>query len=197
MARSTTINNKKSASILDINPKGDMKKAALKTLAETGISVIGGGLAGAVLGKPSFLVGLVLAGVGYYKGVSWLAPLGLGMMSTSHLSSAKSDGVSGFDLKTETNNAKKRVLSFKDSLLQKTYLDKIIPSKKASSNRLIAEESTEGFGSTQANLNALDDVEKQLNASAKSFYGRSGNAPSGSFFTPIEGGIDELDFSGM
>lgn len=181
MASSKNKANKKSASIFDINPKGDMKKAALKTLAVTGLSVIGGGLAGAALGKPSFLVGLVLAGVGYYKGVSWLAPMGLGMMSTSHLNP----------------DTKSRVLSFKDSLLQKTYLDKIIPSKKASSNRLIADESTEGFGSTQANLNALDDVEKQLNASAKSFYGRSGNAPSRSLFTPIEGGIDELDFSGM
>jgi hypothetical protein len=81
MASSSKAKTNKSVSILDVNPKGDMKKAALKTFAEVGISVIGGGVAGAVIGKPSFLIGLVLAGVGYYKGVSWLAPLGLGMMS--------------------------------------------------------------------------------------------------------------------
>ncbi len=197
MASSSKAKTNKSVSILDVNPKGDMKKAALKTFAEVGISVIGGGVAGAVIGKPSFLIGLVLAGVGYYKGVSWLAPLGLGMMSTSHLISDKSNGVSGFDLKTETTNAKNRMLSFKDSLMQKTYLDKLIPSKKTTNARQNSnEESTEGFGSLEANLSALDDVERQLNSSANAFYKRRGNPATRSFSTSIEG-ADEPDFSGM
>lgn len=186
----------KSTSILEVNPKGDVKQTAIRTLAEVGISVLGGGLLGAAIGKPSFLIGLVLTGVGYYKGVSWLAPLGLGMMSTSHLIPDKSSGVSGFDLKTETTNAKNRMLSFKDSILQKTYIDKLIPSKKANNARQISEESTEGFGSLEANINALDEVEKQLNASANTFYKRRGNAATRNFTTPIEGG-DEPDFSGM
>ncbi len=186
----------KSISILEVNPKGDAKQTAIRTLAEVGISVLGGGLLGAAIGKPSFLIGLALTGVGYYKGVSWLAPLGLGMMSTSHLIPDKSSGVSGFDLKTETTNAKNRMLSFKDSLLQKTYIDKLLPSKKASNARQLNEESTEGFGSLEANINALDEVEKQLNASANTFYKRKGNAATRSFSTPVEGG-DEPDFSGM
>ena len=192
-----TLEIKKSKSILDSDPKGNLKQTALKTLAEVGVSVIGGGLIGSALGKPSFLIGLALAGVGYYKGVSWLAPLGLGMMSTSHLISEKSNGVSGFDFKTETANAKDRVLSFKDSLLQKTYLDKFIPSKKSSNARHQSEDGTEGFGSLEANLSALDDIENQLEMSANAFYKRRGNPADKSFETPVEGGTDEPDFSGM
>lgn len=198
MASSSIATTKKSKSILESNPEGNMKQTALRTLAEAGISVIGGGLAGAVIGKPSFLIGLVVAGVGFYKGVSWLPPLGLGMMTTSQLIPSKSSGVSGFDLKQETNNAKERVLSFKDNILQKTYLDKVIPSKKVDNARQNSgEETTSGFGNTQENLNALDEIERQLNASANAFYKRNGYAASKSTTTPIEGGIDETDFSGM
>ena len=193
-----TVEIKKSKSILDSETKGDLKKTALKTLAEVGVSVIGGGVVGAVIGKPSFVIGLALAGAGYYKGIPWLGPLGLGMMSTSHLISDKSSGISGFDLKTETTNAKNRVLSFKDSLLQKTYLDKIIPSKTTENARQSSDEDgTEGFGSLAANLSALDEVENQLQMSANAFDKRSGNPAARSFSTPVEGGIDEPDFSGM
>ena len=89
------------------------------------------------------------------------------------------------------------MLSFKDSLMQKTYLDKLIPSKKTTNARQGSnEESTEGFGSLEANLSALDDVERQLNSSANAFYKRRGNPATRSFSTSIEG-ADEPDFSGM
>lgn len=157
--------------ILEGSSKGKAKESFFKGLTYMGISVLGGGLAAAVIGKPSFLIGAGLTFYGYYKDNHWLAPLGLGMMASSHLVPNESvEGVSGFSLKQETQNAKDRLSSFKDSLLSKTYIDKVIKPKKATENKKsgssITTESTNGFGSVQENQNVLDQIEQQLIASA-------------------------------
>jgi hypothetical protein len=184
-------------SIHEVNPKGDLKLTMVRTVAEAAVSVIGGGLIGTLLGKPSFFVGLGVAGYGFYKDIYWLAPIGLGMMSTSVFLPPKNKGaVSGFDLNHETSNAKDRLLSFKDGIMHKTYLDKLIPSKKANASSQ-QDEDTAGFGSTASNLNALDEIEKQLNASANAYYAKDNNRLNQPNASAINGITEEADFSGM
>jgi hypothetical protein len=205
MASSISIDKPKSvSSILGENTKGKGKETVYKTLANVGVAVIGGGLVTAIIGKPSFLLGLGLTGLGYYKDISWLAPLGIGMMASSHLVPNESNtGVSGFNLKQETENAKSRLMSFKDSLLSKTYIDKVIKPKatsKNSANRMIEtpamEETTEGFGSVEANLNVLNQIEKQLVSSAMEIQNQRKEQSTQGFNDEMNG-VDEMDFSGL
>lgn len=205
MASSISIDKPNSvSSILGENTKGKGKETVYKTLANVGVAVIGGGLVTAIIGKPSFLLGLGLTGYGYYKDISWLAPLGIGMMASSHLvPNESSTGVSGFNLKQETENAKSRLMSFKDSLLSKTYIDKVIKPKatsKSSANRTtetpVMEETTEGFGSVEANLNVLNQIEKQLVSSAMEIQNQRKEQSTQGFNDEMNG-IDEMDFSGL
>ena len=205
MASSISIDKPKAvSSILGENTKGKGKESVYKTLANVGVAVIGGGLVTAIIGKPSFLLGLGLTGLGYYKDISWLAPLGIGMMASSNLVSNESNtGVSGFNLKQETENAKSRLMSLKDSLLSKTYIDKVIKPKatsKSSANRTIEtpvmEETTEGFGSVEANLNVLNQIEKQLVSSAMEIQNQRKEQSTQGFNDEVNG-IDEMDFSGL
>lgn len=189
-------------SILEENTKGKGKETIYKTLAHVGIAVLGGGLASAIIGKPSFAVGLGLTGLSYYKDISWLAPLGIGMMATSHIIPNENlKGVSGFSLKQETENAKNRLLSFKDALLSKTYLDKIIkPNTSTStpaSNRMAEEEETiYGFGSVSENLNVLNQIEQQLVNSAKEQQNQRKDENTQGFSDEMNG-FNETDFSGF
>lgn len=205
MASSISIDKPKAvSSILGENTKGKGKETVYKTLAHIGVAVIGGGLVTAIIGKPSFLLGLGLTGLGYYKDISWLAPLGIGMMASSHLVPNESNtGVSGFNLKQETENAKSRLMSLKDSLLSKTYIDKVIKPKatsKSSANRTIEtpvmEETTEGFGSVEANLNVLNQIEKQLVSSAMEIQNQRKEQSTQGFNDEMNG-LDEMDFSGL
>lgn len=205
MASSTSIETtKRVKNILVENTKGEVKKTVYKTLANTAVAILGGGLVSAIIGKPSFILGLVVTGAGYYKDVPYLAPLGIGMMATSHLSSnentSTNTGVSGFSIKEETANAKNRLVSFKDSLLSKTYIDKVIKPKAKSStsaNRsteTTTEETTNGFGSVQDNLNVLDNIEQQLVASAMAIQSQRKEQTTQGVGDEIFG-VDEQDFS--
>lgn len=193
---------RKVATVLGEKTTGKAKETAFKTLAHIGIGIIGGGLAAAVIGKPSFLIGGGLTFYGYYKDISWLAPLGLGMMASSHLvPNDTGTGVSGFSLKQETENAKTRLTSLKDSWLSKTYLDKIIKPKTASTksaNRTMQaadqEETTEGFGSVDDNLKALDRIEQQLMTSAMEMQNQNKGTQG---INDEINGYDEQDFSGF
>jgi hypothetical protein len=205
MANSESVSKSKSAStLLGENTKGKVKETALKTIAHVGLAVIGGGLATAIIGKPSFLLGLGLVGYGYYSDHSWVAPLGIGMMASSHLVPNESPaGVSGFSLKQETENAKSRLLSFKDSLLSKTYIDKVIKPQgttKSSTNRTFeassSEETTSGFGSVDANLQALNQIEQQLVSSAMAIQNQQ-RAEQMPVNSDAMNGFDEMDFSGL
>jgi hypothetical protein len=116
MASSTSIETPKKVStiprkvkaILEESSKGKAKESFFKGLTYMGISVLGGGLAAAVIGKPSFLIGAGLTFVGYYKDNHWLAPLGLGMMASSHLVPNESlEKSTGFSFKTGNRECQK------------------------------------------------------------------------------------------
>ena len=94
-------------------------------------------------------------------------------------------------------------MSFKDSLLSKTYIDKVIKPKatsKSSANRTAEtpamEETTEGFGSVEANLNVLNQIEKQLVSSAMEIQNQRKEQSTQGFNDEMNG-IDEMDFSGL
>lgn len=107
-----------------LNEGLDTKSNVKNTLLETGtyllISVVGGGLIGAMIGKPAFLAGLAVTGVGHFTGNRLAALTGLGMMASNGLAGSKSvSGLEGVD------GIKERVMAFKEDLLEKTYLNKL------------------------------------------------------------------------
>jgi hypothetical protein len=181
----------------DMETESNIKSTIGKTLAQVGLSVLVGGGVGAVIGRPAFFLGLGLTAFGYYKDVSWVPPIGIGMMASSHIFSST---LGGFDLKTETEDAKTRLVNFKDTLFKKTYLDKIFKSKSA--------ETTEGIGSIGPE-ESLAQIEQQLINSAMDYKRQRGESTSG-IEDEIHGteenihgteedmqGTDEPDFSGM
>jgi hypothetical protein len=173
----------------EMKTESDIKTSLAKTAAQVGLSVLAGGAVGAALGKPAFFAGLGLTFLGYYKDLSWLPPIGIGMMASSHILPVN-NSVSGFDLKTEAENAKTRLLNFKDTLFQKTYLDKIIK-PKADTNS----ETTEGIGTLEESNQALNHIEQQLVNTAMEYKSKNGGSTSG--LEEEMQGTEEPDFSGF
>lgn len=170
---------------LESKTEGDLKASGLKTLMDIGLSVLIGGGLGAAIGKPAFLIGAGSAFAGHYTGINWITPIGVGMMASSNLTG---DTMSGYDLQ----GFKDRLLTFKDSLLQRTYLDKVIKKKNPGER---SEEGTSGLGNVDQYNRALKDVEAQLVQSAMDFQRRKGESTAG-----IEDevqGYTETDFSAM
>jgi hypothetical protein len=145
------------------NTKGKLKDSALETGKDLLVGVIGGGVIGAIIGKPSLLVGLLTTGAGHYTNSRLIQLLGLGMMASN-----------GFQTKTTVSGleglegVKERLQAYQQSFKEKFYLDKIIKKKEVS-----------GFGEVQyfnypesmGDLAALDDIERQLEQSAMQFQG--------------------------
>lgn len=168
-----------------------------KSLALMGITVLGGGLGVAILGRPSFLIGAGLTFAGCYKKDNpWLTPLGLGMMATGIATSNTVNGVEGFSVKNEIDKAKTRFVDLKDTLMRKTYLDEVIKNKSQSgskSSMKAIEQTTDGFGSVNANLQALDQVEQKLIADAMAIQAKAN--PSLHGYDNYLNGLEEIDFS--
>lgn len=147
-----------------LDTKGNVKNTALETGKDILVGVLGGGLIGAAIGKPSLIVGIVTTGVGHYSGNKLTQLLGIGLMAANGFQ--KNTTVSGLE---GMDGVKERVQAFKESLSDKFYLDKI--KKKTSSG------TTSGFGELQYfsypnnDLAALDAIEDQLTDSAMQFQG--------------------------
>ena len=163
--------------------KGSFKKTALETGRDIVVGAIGGGLAGAVVGRASFLVGIVATGAGYYFGSHSAAAFGVGMMAsggsqvaTQAGSGTESEGFEGI---------KERLTALKEDFKHRLYLDKIIkPKTTTTTETATKEETTNGVGEVQyftypngkelegandLDLTALDRIEKQVAESAKRF----------------------------
>jgi hypothetical protein len=159
--------------------KGDIKKSALETGRDILVGAIGGGLAGAVLGRSSFLVGIAVTGVGHYMGSNGTAAFGVGMMASGGYQAVA--GAMNGTQKEGFEGVKERMAAFKEEFKRKLFLDKIIKSKKKEEEK--SEEGTNGMGEVQyftypngkelegaaAHLNVLDRIEKQVEESAKKF----------------------------
>lgn len=103
-----------------LDTKGDLKHSALETGKDLLIGVLGGGLVAALIGKPAFIIGLGVTGAGHFAGNTLASTFGLGMMAGGNIVSGSVSGIDGLD------GAKERVNAFKESMLQRTYMDKII-----------------------------------------------------------------------
>lgn len=147
---------------------GNPKQAAIDTGKDLLIGAIGGGLAGAILGRSSLLVGIAVTGISNYLKLRAGTSFGIGMMAAGGyqtISSVNGTSQNGFD------GIKERMEAFKEDLKQKLFLDKILKTKKT-------EEAVSGVGDVQYftypgnELNgnaALDHIEQQIAASAEAY----------------------------
>jgi hypothetical protein len=163
--------------------KGDFKKTAIETGRDVLIGAIGGGLAGAVVGRSSFLVGIAVTGVGHYMGSNGAAAFGVGMMASGGYQAVA--GMNGNE-RDGFDGIKDRMTAFKNEFKHKLFLDKIIKSKDK-------EDGTNGMGEVQyitypnvkeleGAFDDLDRIERQVAESAKNFERKQS----------FSGGIGEL-----
>lgn len=139
-----------------------VKESVIQTGKDLLIGVIGGGIAGAVIGKSSLLIGAGITGYGHYANKPTLSTFGIGMMAASGFNAGTNptNGVDGFS----KEDVKTRLMNFKDSFTSKLFLDKIIKKK--------TEESTNGVGAVQyyeypnenkeLDFSALDRLQTQV-----------------------------------
>src|SRR6476469_1341158 len=110
----------------ELDTQGNVKNTMLETGKDILVGVLGGGLIGAAIGRPSLVVGIVTTGVGHYSGNKLTQLLGIGIMAANGFQ--KNTTVSGLE---GLDGIKERMQAFKESLSDKFYLDKI--KKKTSS----------------------------------------------------------------
>ncbi|MGZ3931681.1 MAG: hypothetical protein ACXVNO_01455 [Bacteroidia bacterium] len=168
-----------------------------KTLIQGLLGGVIGGYAGHKIGKPAFLVGLGGMWLGHFFGVSWAAPVGIGMMagSITDTSAAKPTPTTTTSKTVSGIGSVSSEKAFANSLLERTYLDKLInhfEKKPKPQNREIASteevNTTEGIGSNEGSeeVGATDDynqalarIEKDLYASAIRFKKQRGESTAG------------------
>src|SRR5690349_10860351 len=99
------------------NTKGKLKDSALETSKDLLVGVIGGGVIGAIVGKPSLLIGLLATGAGHYTSNRLIQLLGIGMMASNGFQTKTTvSGLEGLD------GVKERLQAYKDSFKEKFYL---------------------------------------------------------------------------
>jgi len=151
--------------------KGNIKNTALESGKDILVGVLGGGLIGAVIGKPAILVGIGVTGIGHYTGNKLLHLIGIGMMAGNTFQKATTSvsGLEGLD------GVKERLQAYRESLKEKFFLDKLMKKKSG------ATQATNGVGELQyfsypdnmnGHLAALDDIEQQIADSAMQFQGQ-------------------------
>ena len=115
-----------------------VKDSLIQTGKDLLIGVIGGGIAGAVIGKSSLLIGAGVTGYGHYANKPTLTTFGIGMMAASGFNAGvTTQGIDGFS----AEDVKARIMNFKDSFTSKLFLDKIIKKK--------TEDGANGIGAVQ------------------------------------------------
>lgn len=119
-----------------------MKDAATELGKDIVVGVIGGGVAGAALGRLSFLVGAAVSGVGHFAKSRLASALGLGMMASgtyqtvSGMNGKPAEGLEG---------VKERLLALKDDMKKRVFLDKVLKAKAPKTE----ENGTNGLGQVQ------------------------------------------------
>ncbi len=119
-----------------------MKDAATELGKDIVVGVIGGGVAGAALGRLSFLVGAAVSGVGHFAKSRLASALGLGMMASgtyqtvSGMNGKPAEGLEG---------VKERLLALKDDMKKRVFLDKVLKAKTPKTE----ENGTNGLGQVQ------------------------------------------------
>lgn len=158
----------------ELNTKGSAKNSAIESVKDLVVGVVGGGLAGAAIGKPSLLVGLGTSLIGHYMGSSMATSFGLGMMASGGYQISQG-AVNGTSL-TGLDGAKERMKAFGANIKQRLYIDKIIKPKEIQN-----EEGTNGMGNVQyfkypqnqeLDMGALNDIETEIARSGEQYERR-------------------------
>jgi hypothetical protein len=154
-----------------------VKDAATELGKDIVVGVIGGGVAGAVLGRLSFVVGAAVTGIGHFAKNRIASALGLGMMA-----SGTYQAMSGMNGKPTSglNGVKERLLALKDDMKKRIFLDKVLKAKEKKQEK--GDEGTNGLGQVQyfvypnseesmgeVEMNQLDAIQKQIQESAMKF----------------------------
>ena len=175
-----------------------VKDSLIQTGKDLLIGVIGGGIAGAVIGKSSLLIGAGVTGYGHFAKKPTLTTFGIGMMAASGFNAGTNttNGIDGFS----AEDVKARIMNFKDSFTSKLFLDKIIKKK--------TEDGANGVGAVQyydypndnkeLDFSALDRLQNQVVQSGidykKSMQGIESRTEAP--VKPIYGNDDvEMDFT--
>ena len=168
--------------------KDRAKKSIIPALVNTA-SAIGGGFAGAAMGRLSFLTGLVVTGAGEIMGSPAVASFGLGMAVSNVYS--MTTAVNGTDTPSKIEAAKERMKHYGKGIMEKLYLDKLIKKKEADSKtttqttttttNTTTNQETSGMGEVQyfkyplsekpdqLDLSELERFEKEIQDSAENF----------------------------
>lgn len=126
----------------DASTGEEMKDAATELGKDIVVGVIGGGVAGAALGRLSFLVGAAVSGVGHFAKSRLASALGLGMMASgtyqtvSGMNGKPAEGLEG---------VKERLLALKDDMKKRVFLDRVLKAKAPKTE----ENGTNGLGQVQ------------------------------------------------
>ncbi|MFO0356428.1 MAG: hypothetical protein ACK50A_05690 [Sphingobacteriaceae bacterium] len=158
----------------ELDTKGNAKNSAIESVKDLVVGVVGGGLAGAAIGKPSLLVGFGTSLIGHYMGSSMATSFGMGMMASGGYQIGQG-AVNGTSL-SGLEGAKERMKAFGQNIKQRLYLDKIIKPKEAETK----EEGTNGMGSVQyfkypqretqeIDMSGLDEIENAIARSGEQF----------------------------
>lgn len=172
--KSKTKKNLLGAITAEQETEGNVAGSGIETAKDLVIGVIGGGIAGAIAGKFSLLAGAVVTGIGHYKKSRLATSFGIGMMASGTYRNAET--MSGLT-QGGLAGAKERVMSFKDAMTEKLFLDKILKKKTEATNGvgevryfLPSNENQAG----ELDLSALDRIEKQVAQSAAQYSQVSG-----------------------
>jgi hypothetical protein len=149
--------------------KKNVKASGIATARDLLIGAIGGGLAGAVAGRSSLLLGIAVTGAGHYMGQGMMTAFGIGMMSSgSYQNMAGLRGLEGVD------GVKERVKAFSEDVKKRLFLDKVIKSKKRS------DEDVNGMGEVEyynypelqgSEEDNLQEIERQIAAASQAGVG--------------------------
>lgn len=126
------------------------------------LGVIGGGLAGAILGRYSFVLGLGVAGLGHYSENKMLSALGLGMMATGTYQALT--GKEQDPSKPLMEKVTERVEAFKSDFKRKLWIDKFNEKKevkKKEENK--TEDDLNGLKSPRTQAQPAKEKEVNLN----------------------------------
>jgi len=198
---------KKSLSGLNSEPSvAETKHDFTKTLAYTGRDIlfggIGGALAGRIVGKSSFLLGIAVAGTGHFFGSAPAAMFGVGLMASGGYQTI-AGSVNGVE-KDGFEGVKERFMDFGTNLKRQLFLDKILPKKKVEEPK---EEVTNGVEEVQyfkhpgsedlsggLDYTEANRLEEQINQSARDFEAKNGGERSGvnGDMNGLEGAEDRL-----
>ena len=161
----------------DASTGAKVKDAATELGKDIVVGVIGGGVAGAVLGRLSFVVGAAVTGVGHFAKSRIASALGLGMMA-----SGTYQAMSGMNGKPTSGleGVKERLLALKDDMKKRIFLDKVLKAKEKTDEK--TEEGTNGLGQVQyfmypnsedsigeVEMSELDRIQKQIQDSAMKY----------------------------